>query len=345
LLILQILKIAGIVLLCLLGLVLLLIILLLVLPWRYRVTGNLREKQYEAEIKVSWMLKAVYLRQYVNSGEEAGGTLRIFGLRLFRSNKEIQEEQMRLQEERKPDPEVMRQVGSSTSLFEDPVQNDLEQYQSDIPNAPMEEKTVPEPEEMPERQTIRFSSIRQMWKEGRAPQPEELLHLAEVKLEELIQKAIEFSDREAKVIIRKSKTYLEALIDGSVQSLEKLKELKELIFGPKYQKEVQMVMKEVRRILHQILPRKGNGMLVFGLGDPYYTGKLLEFLAFLYPMYGETVKVCPYFDDKKLEADADIRGHIFLIVPLVSFIKIWFNKRIRFMYSEFMRINTNEHQK
>lgn len=336
-LILQILKIAGIILLSILGLFLLLILLLLVFPWRYRISGRIRGKEYEGELEVCWMLKAVFLKQYVKSGEEGGGTLRIFGLRLFRSNKEILEEAKKRHEERKPDPEVLRQVGSSSTLFEDPVQNELEKYHTDI-------QTETESSEKPaaEQEKISLKTIREMWKEGRAPQPEDLIRLLEAKLEELIERAVTFSRRQAKELVTNGKTVIVRLFNESQESMEKLRDLKELIFGEQNRKAMLLLLKIVRRVLRQVLPREGSGMLVYGVGDPYYTGKILEVLALLYPLYGEVVQVCPWFEEEKLEVDADVKGHIHLIVLLVCFIRVWFSRKLRSIYTEFKRIISYE---
>lgn len=336
-LILQILKITGIILLGILGLLLFLILLLMVLPWRYRITGKLRGKEYEGELEVSWMFKAVCLRQYVKSGEEGGGTLRIFGLRLFRSNKEILEEAKKRHEERKPDPEVLRQVGSSRTLFEDPVQNELEKYRTDIPS-----ETEPVEKVRAEHEKISLKTIHEMWKEGRAPQPEDLIRLLEAKLEELIERAVTLSNRRVKELVKNGRAVLVRLADESQESMEKLRDLKELIFGAKNRKEMLLLLKIVRRMLRQILPREGSGMLVFGVGDPYYTGKILEVLALLYPFYGEVIQVCPWFEEEKLEADADVKGRIHLIILLICFIRVRFNRKLQSIYSEFVRIVSYE---
>lgn len=348
--ILQILKIAGIVLLCVLGFVLLLIVLLLVLPWRYKVHGTVRNKEYEAGLQISWMFRVIYLEQNFKSGEEGGGKLRIFGLRLFRSRKEVLEEQKRLREERKPDPEVLRQVGASSSLFEDPVQNELKQYQSDISGSRpgvredeiMKASSERTTEEAGQKTKISLQTIREMWKNGRAPQPEELVHMLEQKLEVLIQRILTYTNRQAKVIVKNGKSALLRLFNESKESLDKLNELKNLLFGTENREEMLYLLRIVRRVSRQILPREGKGILVFGIGDPYYTGKILEFLAVLFPVYGEVIQVCPWFDGEKLEADADVSGHFHLIVLLVSFLNIWFNKKLRNIYTEFMRIITDE---
>jgi len=354
LLILQILKIAGIILIVLLGIIFLLILLLLLFPWSYQLKGSLNGKEYEARLQIKWLFRAVYLEQNLKSGEEPGGILKIFGLRLFRSSKEVQEETKKLREERKPDPEVLRQVGASSSLFEDPVQNDLKQFHTDIPGELSQiqdkqegtfsdaEKTTDGSSEAADKQKISMKTIREMWKTGDAPQPEELVHMLETKLEELIGKALAFTGKQARAIVSNGRTVLVQFFDDSRNDLDRLSELKELIFGTKNRKEMLLLWKLTGCVLRQILPRKGHGHLVFGVGDPYYTGKVLQVLALLYPYYGEVIEVCPWFDGEKLEADADVSGHIFLIVLLYCFIRVWFNRRIRAIYSDFMRIITNE---
>jgi hypothetical protein len=78
--VLVLLKIIGIILASILGLLLLLILLVLLVPIRYRLNADNQEK-IEAEAKISWLLRLIYIRAYY-SDSKLVIKLRIFG-RIF----------------------------------------------------------------------------------------------------------------------------------------------------------------------------------------------------------------------------------------------------------------------
>ena len=81
---LQVLKICGIVLACLIGLILLFIFLLLTVPFRYTAVIDMNGKKLKADANVRWDLKAVrfWYSQYEDGTHD--GELLLFGIRLMR---------------------------------------------------------------------------------------------------------------------------------------------------------------------------------------------------------------------------------------------------------------------
>lgn len=78
------------------------------------------------------------------------------------------------------------------------------------------------------------------------------------------------------------------------------------------------------RFLKHVLPRKLEGNVAFGLGDPEYTGYITGIAALFYPKYGEHFSLYPDFERKIFEAKCKGRGRIrpgYMLVLVVSILK------------------------
>lgn len=79
-----ILKLLGVLLLCILGL----LVLILIIPFRYSIEGDYKEKKPMGKAGVSWLLHFVSFKIQVESFNEINGALRILGIRVKEFKKE-----------------------------------------------------------------------------------------------------------------------------------------------------------------------------------------------------------------------------------------------------------------
>lgn len=91
----------------------------------------------------------------------------------------------------------------------------------------------------------------------------------------------------------------------------------------------ELALRQLAAILRHILPRRIDGCLEFGTEDPARTGQLLGLFAILYPILPGDLEISPDFQEKKLEADVTLRGHILLIIVLVRALRIIINREFR----------------
>lgn len=84
-------------------------------------------------------------------------------------------------------------------------------------------------------------------------------------------------------------------------------------------------------ILKRILPKKLNGYVAFGMEDPASTGKILGSVSAFFPIWGEHVTLVPDFENKRLEVDADLKGRIMIALLVIPALKVWFNKDIKYI--------------
>ena len=73
---------------------------------------------------------------------------------------------------------------------------------------------------------------------------------------------------------------------------------------------VRLLLRQAKRMLKHVLPRKGHAQVTFGFDDPSTTGQVLTFLSPFYPLYGRVLELHPVFDGSVLSGEADIRGRI-----------------------------------
>ena len=100
-----------------------------------------------------------------------------------------------------------------------------------------------------------------------------------------------------------------------------------------FRKAVSLILQEVKAMLKHILPRRLEGTVEYGFGDPALTGGVLGGIAAFYPVLPPKLSVIPYFEEKKLETDTEIRGHITIGVLLFRALKLVISKDVRDLVS------------
>ena len=85
------------------------------------------------------------------------------------------------------------------------------------------------------------------------------------------------------------------------------------------------------KLLKKIAPRTVKGFVHFGFDDPATTGKILMYLAIVYPILPRKLTIDPGFTDTDIYGNIRIKGHFSLITPAVCFLGIYFNRDVRRM--------------
>ncbi|MBQ9606439.1 MAG: DUF2953 domain-containing protein [Lachnospiraceae bacterium] len=94
----------------------------------------------------------------------------------------------------------------------------------------------------------------------------------------------------------------------------------------------------VKKLLWHIRPRKLDINLRLGLDDPSSTGEAAGLIYSFYPVYTHHLHLDPDFDNKVIESDLDLKGHIQLIFVVIAAARIYFNKDIRRLYRQIQRL-------
>lgn len=297
--ILLILKIIGIVLLCLLGFLLLSICLVLFVPVRYFIKAERTaepESNY-ALARITWLLHIVSVSvSYEN--EELNPLIRLFGIKL-NLNKEKKEKKQKKKDGKSDETKA------ADDEFEFEVTESAEAAKEEAsvsPKAePVQEKTS-DTKEVPriEKKQSFFS-----------------------RCKEFFQKLISFIKNFKKKIIRFFQKLSEAKdnLDYYIAAYE----------DERNQKVIQLCLEQLKKILHNMKPSKFKAVLHVGMEDPASMGQLLAVFGIIYPFFEGNLSVTPEFLEPIFEGSLYIKGRVTAFVLLRAAWKIYFNKDFKRM--------------
>lgn len=109
----------------------------------------------------------------------------------------------------------------------------------------------------------------------------------------------------------------------------RIKEWKQFLTAKTTKKAFSFLLGKGKAVLHHVKPRKIKGNLKFGFDDPAMTGQILAGFSVLYPVYKQKLTIIPIFNEQVLECDLDMRGHIFGCVILKAAWDIYRNKNVK----------------
>lgn len=113
---------------------------------------------------------------------------------------------------------------------------------------------------------------------------------------------------------------------------------KEFIQNEIHKKAFFKVKKVIFVLLRKWMPRKAEGCVIFGFEDPYYTGKVLAYLAMIYPFFGQWLQIIPDFEQAVLKGNLYLKGHIRLNHLVFAGIRILADKNIRMTAKEILKM-------
>lgn len=303
---LTVLKIIGIILLSLLGLVLFLLVIVLFAPIGYDVEGIYDDDNRPlVNVHAHWLLRIIRYR-FTLKGKEKEQELKLLFFTLM-PKKEKEEKPKKTKKKKKKKPaEKNRKDRSEKEKTKDGIALEAETAETvstgdnEEAFARLEQKLsedIPETDEekAPEKERVsifkkisdacdkikyKFTDICDKIKDGR------------MKAEDLISK---YSDERTK----------NAVI------------------------ELWIVLK---RLLWHIRPRRFKAYLHYGMEDPSQTGEIFGIYNSFYPIHRGKPVVIPDFDNKCLDGNMTIRGHIQLFFVVTALIRLYFNKDVRRLY-------------
>lgn len=340
--ILLILKIAGIILLSVLGLILLLLAAVLFVPVTYRVQA---EKEESVRIRAAggWMFRMLSVH-YLLEGEERDLVFRLFGIPIYRpwaekkdgepkkrkpKKKKKARKQAVKKKEQPPEPPSGK---SSEPSSEPPDENRTE------PPSGMPDENKPAPPEFPAREPERDAEAEagrgcqasdgDSWKREAASQAADG---TDQKRESVFRKAAyairRFCDRIRHIwnACLKIPRKIRSLLDRKDQFLE-FWDLEE------HRQARSAIWKEFLYLRDKLRPKKVKGYIHFGFEDPSATGICMGAASVLYAWYPDQFELRPDFEQEILEGQLFFRGRLRLYALVLIALRVWFNRDIRNMY-------------
>lgn len=115
----------------------------------------------------------------------------------------------------------------------------------------------------------------------------------------------------------------------------KIKNILEFMKSQQFLNGRSLVLKESKRLVLHIVPRKIRGILKFGTDDPCVTGQILAAASIFYPLYGEHFTIEPYFDRNILEGEIYVRGRIYGMALLRMAWNLFWDSDVRYIVKKF----------
>lgn len=289
---LMVLKIIGIILLSILGLVILVMLLLLLVPVRYEIKGNFKDKDtYDFSVRISWLLRIIQYKLFLQGGK-ATNRITIFGIRL-KKRKRVKTKNKKIKSNEEDDKNIEGMPEGSETVQEKVRKDEIPGKEQSEDNSGCEAF-----EERTDKQKIGvFTRIKNLFKS----------------------------------LIQKIKQTFRKICDTIKTVKEKLAKADEFLHDEKNIALFNLGKKELFYLLKHYLPKKWKGRLLLGTGDPASTGYAIGTLYALYPIHGGRLTVIPDFDKKIIEGNFFVRGRIRGVHALRTVIHLFMNSYFRNM--------------
>ncbi|WP_367565868.1 DUF2953 domain-containing protein [Lacrimispora sp.] len=326
--ILLILKILGLLLLVVLGLILLLLLLVLFVPVRYRAEGSYDEK-VKGKVRVSWLLHLISVT--LSYEKDFIMTVRLFGFRILKPKKmdhelreageimvqtmeikpeeaveDIKEEIQKKPEKGSKSRALSRKEKKSQSRVWSYEEEDIQSHTQSHEEEDIHNRSQPSKEEKPPENDGKISWFS--------------------KLKEKIRKQV-----------LKLKFFFHRICD----TLKAVKDKKEMVqawvSNKENQKTVKLLLRQFKKLIRHILPRRGKGNVTFGFDDPYLTGQVLTYASVIYPFCYKHLNLYPVFDQVVFKADGNFKGKIRIGTVLAIGGRMLLDKNFRVQLKKWLR--------
>lgn len=352
-----ILKIIGIVLLAIIGLVLALLLLVLFCPFFYQVRLVSKE-QFEGAARVTWLFGLV--RITVSYREKLNIILRVFGIPIY--NRQKKKEKEKTEVNTYDDSE---EVYKDLSLTNQNIDSDSQQGNEENNKKEFEsEKHAKEgacshiPDErrmtnMNEVHDIASTKNLEITADVKAEPPQTTAADAAKDKKQIVTDAkkqksktekktskVKFADK-LKRFVQRLLRYLSEIPDKIIELKDSFGEKCQKLFDtieyyqklaekPGTKKVIQFLKKEIKLIFRHIKPYKGELFIDYQADDPAKAAKLMQLYALALPILPKKTSISSVFSEvNKLEFRVKIKGRFFLIYLGYHALIIVLNKKLK----------------
>lgn len=344
-----ILKIIGWILLGILGIILGILLFVLFSAIRYQIDGKKHGKNLEGRGKVTWLLWILSVTAEYQDELRIG--VKVLGRTIWKMDGEELEED-----------DFAGELGADENLTNADHSED-----NSSRNAPSENRTLPEPEnasQVPRKSESTAGNVSSDSKPRPQPEPKPAQekgqnHQPSGSSEDSAEDCQEdqpvnqgaqaergmlsvfqtwysrLRDRISSMIV-KLKFSIQLFCGKLKQGEERIHWLQEkwdmvqgFIQDPANQKSAKLILRQIKKILKHLFPRKGTAEITFGIQDPYQMGQLLSAASLLYPFTHKILILHPVFDQAVLDGEIHIRGRVRIGQLLGYVLRLLFDRNIR----------------
>lgn len=324
-----ILKIIGIILAVILGILVLLFCIVLFVPVRYRINAECDGSLdgLKAEVKVTWLLhivRAVFCYEKRSADYNVRAAWIKFGKESGEAYERDKEQTDFGPGEESAHKETLQKAPEISER--DEIAGEKAEERPGLP-----EKTKPEPEETDEDREEEYSEGQKENKSNEEDNKKRSGFFGKIK--GLFVKICNFF-KKAYAGIRKIKCTFQAFCDKIKLLLDKKESLAEFIEDEIHRTAFFKVKDELFKLMKRLRPKKFAADVTYGFNDPYLTGQVLAGLSILYPFWGKQVRVTPDFERQRLKGTLYIKGRIRMLHLIVLLWNLVWSREIRRTYKD-----------
>ncbi len=142
--------------------------------------------------------------------------------------------------------------------------------------------------------------------------------------------------------IRKIRETISNICKKIKKILRQKDEICRILAEPETKQTFSFVWQEFKHLLKHVLPGKIKGYVAYGADDPATTGQVLGILSIIYAKTGQLLEIRPNFQEKQLESNIELKGHIQVITLLVIAVKVFFHQELRQLITEIKNVKEIE---
>lgn len=301
-----ILKITGIVIACILGLVILVVTAVLFVPVRYKVNADYYDR-FKAQAKVSWL---GILRLMISYDEELDIKAKAFFITVYNNNDEnskvSEQKKAKKKKEKKPEENIFsasdKDVEKLTEKEEKPqikMAEAVNETKEDVQNV---KEAVSEDESGNIQNRSFFNKVK------------DKCFVIYTKIKEIIK------------LIRDTVKK----ISGAADRLkEKVSKAKEFVTDEDNRALFHFLVEQLKALIKVIKPKKYRINARIGFEDPATMGKVLAYVSILYGMSGVDLSLEPVFGENVKEGSIFLKGNICIFSVLVIALRVYRNEQFK----------------
>lgn len=301
-----ILKITGIVIACILGLVILVVTAVLFVPVRYKVNADYHDR-FKVQAKVSWL---GILRLMISYDEELDIKAKAFFITVYNNNDEnskvSEQKKAKKKKEKKPEENFFsasdKDVEKLTEKEEKPqikMAEAVNETKEDVQNV---KEAVSEDESGNIQNRSFFNKVK------------DKCFVIYTKIKEIIK------------LIRDTVKK----ISGAADRLkEKVSKAKEIVTDEDNRALFHFLVEQLKALIKVIKPKKYRINARIGFEDPATMGKVLAYVSILYGMSGVDLSLEPVFGENVKEGSIFLKGNICIFSVLVIALRVYRNEQFK----------------
>lgn len=301
-----ILKITGIVIACILGLVILVVTAVLFVPVRYKVNADYHDR-FKAQAKVSWL---GILRLMISYDEELDIKAKAFFITVYNNNDEnskvSEQKKANKKKEKKPEENIFYASDKEAEKLIEKEEKPLIKMAESVNETKEDVQNVKEAVSEDESGNIQNRSFFNKVKDK--------CFVIYTKIKEIIK------------LIRDTVKK----ISGAADRLkEKVSKAKEFVTDEDNKALFHFLVEQLKALIKVIRPKKYRINARLGFEDPATMGKVLAYVSILYGMSGVDLSLEPVFGENVKEGSMFLKGNIRIFSVLVIALRVYRNEQFK----------------